>query len=62
VNLTCLGTGQAVRKGVSLPLWPRQLEILTLLALEPDGYSPERLREAVSGDRPVTASTFSASP
>ncbi|GHE28735.1 sigma-54-dependent transcriptional regulator family protein [Streptomyces albogriseolus] len=60
VNLTCLGAGQAVRNGVPLALRPRQLEILTLLALEPDGYSPERLREAVYGDRPVTASTFKA--
>ncbi|MER5837404.1 hypothetical protein ABT116_43260, partial [Streptomyces sp. NPDC002130] len=30
-----------------LPLRPRQLEILTLLALEPDGFSPERLRAAL---------------
>ncbi len=60
VRLTCLGAEQAIRKGVPLPLRPRQLEILTLLALEPGGYAPERLREAVYGDRPVTASTFKA--
>lgn len=60
VRLTCLGAEQAIRKGVPLPLRPRQLEILTLLALEPGGYAPERLREAVYGDRPVTASTFTA--
>ncbi|MFF9818102.1 transcriptional regulator [Streptomyces sp. NPDC014006] len=60
VSLTCLGAEQAVRNGTPLQLRPRQLEILTLLALEPDGYAPERLREAVYGDRAVTASTFKA--
>ncbi|GAA2772083.1 helix-turn-helix domain-containing protein [Streptomyces virens] len=61
VRLTCLGSEQAVREGgVPLVLRPRQLEILTLLALEPDGFPPERLRTALYGDRPVTASTFKA--
>ncbi|MFF4585698.1 GAF domain-containing protein [Streptomyces sp. NPDC001388] len=60
LRLSCMGEEKAVREGVSLPLRPRQLEILTLLALEPDGFSPERLRDALYGDRPVTASTFKA--
>ncbi|MEV0180345.1 transcriptional regulator [Streptomyces sp. NPDC050625] len=60
VRLTCLGSDQAVREEQPLALRPRQLEILTLLALEPDGFSPERLREALYGDRAVTASTFKA--
>ncbi|MFF6783759.1 GAF domain-containing protein [Streptomyces sp. NPDC012510] len=60
VRLDCLGAEKAVRDGVPLLLRPRQLEILTLLALEPDGYTPERLREALYGDRAVTASTFKA--
>ncbi|MFE9773784.1 GAF domain-containing protein [Streptomyces sp. NPDC005931] len=60
VHLTCLGSEQAVREARPLPLRPRQLEILTLLALEPEGFSPDRLREALYGDRPVTASTFKA--
>lgn len=60
VGLSCLGSEEAVRDGASLRLPPRQLEILTLLALEPDGYSPDRLREALYGDRPVSASTFKA--
>jgi hypothetical protein len=51
---------RATSGGAPLHLPPRQLEILTLLALEPDGFSPERLREALYGDRPVTASTFKA--
>ncbi|MCT7354812.1 transcriptional regulator [Streptomyces sp. 15-116A] len=61
VRLTCLGgAGRAERAGVPLPLRPRQLEILTLLALEPGGFTAERLREALYGDRLVTASTFKA--
>ncbi|MEV8596863.1 GAF domain-containing protein [Streptomyces sp. NPDC052012] len=60
VRLTCLGAERAERAGTALPLRPRQLEILTLLALEPDGFTAERLREALYGDRPVTASTFKA--
>ncbi|MEV5431748.1 GAF domain-containing protein [Streptomyces sp. NPDC052701] len=60
LRLTCLGGEQAVRGGRPLPLRPRQLEILTLLALEPDGFAPDRLRDALYGDRPVTASTFKA--
>lgn len=60
VRLTCLGEGRAVRAGAALRLRPRQLEILTLLALEPDGYPPERLRDLIYGERAVTASTFKA--
>jgi hypothetical protein len=60
VRLRCLGSQEAVRDGAPLPLRPRQLEIMALLALEPDGFSPERLREALYGERPVTASTFKA--
>ncbi|MEU0133081.1 GAF domain-containing protein [Streptomyces sp. NPDC006296] len=60
LHLTCLGSGSAVRAGARLRLRPRQVEILTLLALEPEGYTPERLRESLYGDRPVTASTFKA--
>ncbi|MEU6538545.1 transcriptional regulator [Streptomyces sp. NPDC047000] len=60
LRLHTLGAEEAVRDGVPLPLRPRQLEILTLLALDPDGWSPERLREALYGDRAVTASTFKA--
>ena len=60
VRLNCLGAEEAVREGRPLHLRPRQVEILTLLALEPDGFTSERLREALYGDRPVTASTFKA--
>ncbi|MFD5161108.1 transcriptional regulator [Streptomyces hawaiiensis] len=60
LRLTCLGSEQAEREGRVLPLRPRRLEILTLLALEPEGFSPARLRAALYGDRPVTSSTFKA--
>jgi hypothetical protein len=60
LRLTCLGSEQAVHEGRPLSLRPRQLEILTLLALEPAGFTPERLRAALYGDRPVTSSTFKA--
>jgi hypothetical protein len=60
VRLACLGAAGVTSGGVPLHLPPRQLEILALLALEPDGFPPERLRDALYGDRPVTASTFKA--
>lgn len=61
VRLDCLGEVR-VRGGAGGPLHlpPRQLEILALLALEPDGFSPQRLRLSVYGDRPVSSSTFKA--
>ncbi|GHH77180.1 transcriptional regulator [Streptomyces sulfonofaciens] len=60
LRLTCLGGGKAVHGGVPLHLPPRQMEILALLALEPGGFSPKRLHEALYGDRAVGASTFKA--
>jgi hypothetical protein len=60
VRLNCLGEQEVWCDGVPLRLPPRQLEILTLLAMEPQGFSPERLREALYGDRRVTPSTFKA--
>ncbi|MCH0565906.1 MULTISPECIES: transcriptional regulator [unclassified Streptomyces] len=60
VRLSCLGVERAERGGTLLPVRPRQLEILALLALEPDGFTPEQLRAALYGDRPVTTSTFKA--
>lgn len=60
VELSCLGAVRVTSGGARLHLPPRQLEILALLALEPDGFSPERLRESLYGDRSVSASTFKA--
>ena len=58
MRLTCLGTGRLMRDGQQIRLRPRHLEILTLLALDDDGYSHERLHYAVYGDRAVGASTL----
>ncbi|MGC0318575.1 GAF domain-containing protein [Kitasatospora acidiphila] len=60
VRLSVLGRAELTVEGKQLRLPPRQLEILTLLALEPDGFTPERLRDALYADRPVAAATFRA--
>ena len=60
VELALLGATRVTSDGRRLRLPPRQVEILALLALEPRGFSPARLRESLYGDRPVTASTFKA--
>jgi hypothetical protein len=60
IRLQCLGTATLLRAGSPIRLRPRQLEILTLLALEPDGYTPQALHTAVYGDRPVAPGTLKA--
>ena len=60
LRLRCLGRSDVTRDGVPLRLPPRQVEILALLALEPRGFTPERLRDALYGERRVSASTFKA--
>jgi len=60
MRLTCLGAGRLVRAGQVVRLRPRQLEILALLALEPDGFTPERLQWAIYGDRPASLTTVKA--
>jgi hypothetical protein len=58
VRLECLGGATLRRAGTAVRLKPRQLEILTLLALEPAGYTPQALHAAVYGDRPVAPGTL----
>jgi len=60
LELHCLGKSRALYRGEPLALTPRQMEILTLLALEPSGYSPAGLAIDLYGDRPVTISTMKA--
>ncbi|WP_218026813.1 GAF domain-containing protein [Nocardia inohanensis] len=60
VRLNCLGSGGLTRDGHRIRMRPRHLEILALLALEPDGLTPDQLHFAVYGDRPVTTSTLKA--
>ena len=60
LTVTCLGASRLVEDGSRLTLPPRQIEILVLLALEHRGMSPERLREALYGDRYVAPATLKA--
>ncbi|MFD8455128.1 GAF domain-containing protein [Streptomyces antimycoticus] len=60
IELNCLGTAEVSRDGQPARIRPRQLEILTLLALDPKGFTPDRLRDALYGDRPVSAATLKA--
>nr|WP_280343456.1 transcriptional regulator [Nocardia neocaledoniensis] len=60
VRLECLGAARLLRDGRPVPLPPRQLEILALLALEPEGYTPEQLHAAVYGERAVSLNTLKA--
>ncbi|MCM2578958.1 helix-turn-helix domain-containing protein [Streptomyces meridianus] len=56
----CLGREEVISDGSMLHLPPRQQEILTLLALNPEGLGSEQLRWALYGERPVSSSTFKA--
>lgn len=58
LRLRTLGTPQAVLQGRVVPLSPRQLEILCLLALHPEGLDLERMHAALYGDRPVGVATL----
>ncbi|WP_236790803.1 GAF domain-containing protein [Amycolatopsis sp. GM8] len=60
IELACLGPGRATLEGARLRLSPKHLEMLTLLALEPAGFSPDALREALYGDQSVTTTTLRA--
>ncbi|MFZ5505239.1 MAG: GAF domain-containing protein [Pseudomonadota bacterium] len=58
LRLRMLGTPQAFLQGRALALSPRQLEILCLLTLHPEGLDLERLHAALYGDRPVGVATL----
>ena len=58
LRLRMLGTPQAFLQGRALALSPRQLEILCLLTLQPEGMDLERLHAALYGDRPVGVATL----
>lgn len=60
IRLECLGAVSLTGAGCPIRLRPRQIEILTLLALEPDGFTPQQLQTAIYGDRPVGAGTLKA--
>ncbi len=58
--LSVLGTAEAWLDGERLLLNRRQTEILTLLAVHPQGLSLEQLHALVYGDQSVTLSTLKA--
>ena len=60
LRLQVLGGASLSRAGCAVRLRPRRLEILTLLALEPEGFTPQRLQTAIYGDRAVGAGTLKA--
>ncbi|MCX4096905.1 transcriptional regulator [Nocardia sp. alder85J] len=60
IRLSCLGAAGLTRDGRPVRVRPRQLEILALLALEPGGFTRERLHHAIYGDRPAGSSTLKA--
>ena len=60
VALRCLSRADVTIDGVSVQVSPRQAEILALLTLRPDGYTPAELSLELYGDRPVSMSTLKA--
>lgn len=60
LELTCLGSARLTRRNQTIRLRLRLFEILTLLALEPDGLTSERLHYAIYGERPISSSTLKA--
>ncbi|TNM62470.1 transcriptional regulator [Streptomyces sp. NP160] len=60
LELRLLGAGEARLGGRRLSLTRRQLEVLALLALHPEGLSLPELHASLYGDAPVTTSTLKA--
>ncbi|MBA9004013.1 winged helix-turn-helix domain-containing protein [Thermomonospora cellulosilytica] len=59
-RLDCLGGAELLHGGAPVRLRPRQMEILTLLVLEGRALSPERLYDALYGERRVSVATLKA--
>jgi hypothetical protein len=60
LTLHVLGRAEAILGGVRLRLTRRQIEILALLALHPDGLSLDALHAHLYGDRSVSRATLKA--
>jgi hypothetical protein len=60
LELRTLGTPEVRIGGQVCSLSPRQLELLTVLSLHPDGLTLDELTGRVYGDRPVSRSTVKA--
>jgi transcriptional regulator of acetoin/glycerol metabolism len=59
-QIRVLGSREASRSGVVVPLALRQAEIVALLALAPDGLTPEQLHDRMYGEEPVSVTTTKA--
>lgn len=60
LEIHALGQPKIIYQGEQIYLPPRQLEILCLLVLSPDGLSLQRLHSALYGDANVSISTLKA--
>jgi len=60
LELKLLGQPSAQLNGAQLPLTRRQIEILGLLVLNPDGLALAELHARLYGDRPVSQGTLKA--
>jgi hypothetical protein len=60
IELTTLGPPSLHVGGVAVPVTRRQLELLTVLSLHPEGCTLDELTGRVYGDRPVGRSTVKA--
>ena len=60
LELKLLGQPSAQLDGLPLRLTRRQMEILALLALNPDGLNLGELHSRLYGDRPVSQGTLKA--
>lgn len=60
LTLRCFGAPQAHYRGQNIPLTPRQLEILTILALCKQGMTLDQLHQALYGERKVSLGTLKA--
>jgi len=58
--LRAQGTGEVAVDGVTVHVSPRQLELLVILALHPEGLSLDELTAHAHGDKPVQPSTVKA--
>jgi hypothetical protein len=60
IEIHALGQPRVIYRGKEISMPPRQLEILCLLALNPDGLSLECLHSALYGDAKVSTATLKA--
>jgi hypothetical protein len=59
-SVRVLGRREVSRSGMVVPLALRQAEIVALLALAPDGLTPEQLHDQMYGEEPVSITTTKA--